>query len=380
MDLSFNIPTRKLVESATYLNAITGLSFKRGDLVKLRLRFYDGSSTPETITGTNLIFVLKATHAGEVLAVADSWSVADGIYTADLNLKSTELNDAVGANDSIKLLGELTYSEDGGTNWTSSQTVDVTVHNDVSKEEDVSPTPLPDPIGDTAPVNEVAAALTTGAGNAGVTWTAATAGSAGNGITVETTDDAASAETLAAEVGDAVTITRAAKARMRLQEGSDDSGFLKYTGRDLNFGTGVCWSSDGSETPAPSGEWWSLSQETTYWKWQRYFDGALAGSPIASVDMPTWPDDADYSGFAPTITPGYSSASQVETAADASLTIITAALTGDGSETFAAVDPTDNLEGGIDGTTTPPYLRVADGKLFVQEARVWKEAALSALS
>jgi hypothetical protein len=38
------------------------------------------------------------------------------------------------------------------------------------------------------------------------------------------------------------------------------------------------------------------------------------------------------------------------------------------------------FSGGLDVSSAPPYLRVADGKLYVQEAGVWKQATLSALS
>jgi hypothetical protein len=37
------------------------------------------------------------------------------------------------------------------------------------------------------------------------------------------------------------------------------------------------------------------------------------------------------------------------------------------------------LAGGVDATATPPYVRIAEGFLFIQESAVWKKTALSTL-
>ena len=132
MRFYFDKARGKLVVKPGLQGGVVRASVKRGDALTLAVEFYDGA-TLGSVTGTDLVFVVKATPAGDALAIADTWSESAGVYTAILDTNTQELLDALGSEDSLKLQGELTFSEDGGTTWTSSQTIEFTVNNDLYK-------------------------------------------------------------------------------------------------------------------------------------------------------------------------------------------------------------------------------------------------------
>jgi hypothetical protein len=138
MRLYFSLTSSRLITAPSYNTPLSKLSFKRGDAVTLDLTIYVGVTATELEPGSEIIFALKKTLDGDALAIADNWTLADGIYSAKFNTNTTELIAEMGGEDSIELLGELSTSPNGD-DWTSSQTLTVTVENDLIKGNEETP-------------------------------------------------------------------------------------------------------------------------------------------------------------------------------------------------------------------------------------------------
>jgi hypothetical protein len=140
----FDRALKQLVTRPGFASGVTAYTFKRGDAETLELTFYDGSTAVVLGADPVIRFGIKATLGGAVLAIADTWVETDGVYRATFNTNTAELLADLADADSKKYFGELTFSDaDGGP--TSSQTISVTIENDVLKDEDGAPTVLPSP-------------------------------------------------------------------------------------------------------------------------------------------------------------------------------------------------------------------------------------------
>ncbi len=144
MRLYFERALRSLVTRPGFTSPVVAMSAKRGDAQVLELRIYDDGVAGTLAADPEIRFGIKETLDGEVLALADTWTLAAGVYTAAFNTNTAELVAALGEADSKVFLAELTYSDaDGGP--TSSQTISFTIQNDVLKDEDGTPLGLPGP-------------------------------------------------------------------------------------------------------------------------------------------------------------------------------------------------------------------------------------------
>ena len=141
MRLYFNKATGRLITKPGYTGDLSALRVKRGDAVTLELEFYDGG-TKSSIVGSDIVFVVKQSVASEVLAIATVWSESDGVYTADLDTNTQEILDAIGVTALLGAKAELTFSEDGGTNWMSSQTIQLNIESDLYRDNEMAPVSL----------------------------------------------------------------------------------------------------------------------------------------------------------------------------------------------------------------------------------------------
>lgn len=140
--LYFDLDLRLLVTRPGYASPLTSLKFKRGDLQTLELQYCRGTTLVELAGADPVIrWGIKETLSGALLALADTWTKAGGIYSAPFSTNTEELLANLGTMASKKYLGELTFTDDNG-GPTSSQTIPVTVENDVLKEDDAEPVTL----------------------------------------------------------------------------------------------------------------------------------------------------------------------------------------------------------------------------------------------
>lgn len=148
LGLSNNTFTRRINIPAE----VRAASFKARDTVSIVMRLHDGvRSVAAPNAGESLIFALKASRAtaAAVYGMVDSWEeitvldddeeVIDWYYVGSLRLNTSALVGALGDSDKIAAVGELTWSADSGETWQSSNTLAVTIENDVYKGVEGTP-------------------------------------------------------------------------------------------------------------------------------------------------------------------------------------------------------------------------------------------------
>lgn len=223
------------------------------------------------------------------------------------------------------------------------------------------PSSPPQPLPEFPLASAVKAKLVVGSGATGIGFEAATAGAAGNEISVVTATDSGAVTSVSAS-GKAITITLAAKARMQVtgtltRQGSESITFPVLVLAGLNEGRPQYFGADLQSYVAWDGSKWVLDHTV-----------GLAGGVWHSTDDVATPDlvttwtPQDSATGTPAVTALSSSAAQVETAVDGSVSsLVATTLTGDGSGTFPAVSPAQYLKGGYSVASSPGAV-LADGQ------------------
>jgi hypothetical protein len=151
--LYFDVSTRNFVTSPGYRDVVSALTFKRGDNLALAVKFCSGTTILELASGATGKMGMKEVgdFDGDLVGGALSWTKTgtgtSTVYTFDLNLNTAELNTLLGVGEaadvaSVNLNMEMEYIVSGQV--TSSNTILATVQNDVNRDEDETPTGLPD--------------------------------------------------------------------------------------------------------------------------------------------------------------------------------------------------------------------------------------------
>ena len=146
MKLFWNLDSNRLVQGLGSSVVLSGLEFKRRDGVKLEVLFFRGSAVggalEEMPSTLEIRFGLKVALGGALLVFSADFSEdANGWWVAEPSFNTTELNTAFAANpDQLVVLGELTRRDDVGEPWASTQTLSVTVINDLLVGDEGTPT------------------------------------------------------------------------------------------------------------------------------------------------------------------------------------------------------------------------------------------------
>lgn len=382
-----NQSTNRFTRAISLPSEVGSATFKARDTVTLDMKFHNGLAAVALAVDSELVFVIKTgvAAAATTLAIATEWEVvATGHYRASLSLNTEEIIDAIGDLDKLSAVGELTWNE--GSGWESSNTLKITLDNDVYKGDEGTPLSLPTPddwlLGSTAPVIGDVAAVTinpAGADNS-IVYTAQAAGSAGNAITIAYATPAAQSATTVGVAGNAITVMPGTKARMVISgeltsNGSTPVVFsepLTYAG--VHNSKAQYYDSEDINSISWDGTKWTIFIATPEARWE-------SSENVATPDLvTTWTPQASETG-SPVVTSGISSAAQVIEAVNdsvAAYALVDAAASGTVTGAVASVAAT-NLTGGVNATLAPPYLRVSGGFLYIQDAGEWKKVELSAL-
>lgn len=136
MILYVDANTNKLVNDALFLNPLLLTEFKRGDATSIELRF-----TNQLIAdpGRMIKFGIKAHNdfdATEYLVYTNTYTTLSNSQSYFLNpsFNTTTLS-AILSGDTVKTTAslEITWSDDSGVNWSSTQVVDADIYNDLIK-------------------------------------------------------------------------------------------------------------------------------------------------------------------------------------------------------------------------------------------------------
>ena len=393
MTLYFDLDSALLVSSPGTRDVVTSLNFKRGDSCTLSIQFVSSGVVQELDSGATGKLGVKAAgdYAGDYIAAAPTWiktgTLTDTVYSFSINLATDEINALLsGSIPLVAAIAELEFIV--GSIRTSSQTIPVTIYNDVIKGTESGPTD----VATGAPVNGVAATLTVdpAGSNNSVLYTAATSGAAGNAITVGYGTPAAVLPiSVAVVMGTGLSIQPSSKQNM-VVSGSlspDATGPLIYVG--LRNGNPE-WTSDGISSSLPhtshvgaykalwyNGSAWSMdlidSFDVVYYR-------SICTSTAAFPDGLTFSSPSSGTGI-PTIAAGISTAAQVIAAvnADSSASaLVVASASGTVTGSVASV-ASANLSGGVTQTPGIPGCMSVDASFLyvVNSSGTWKKLALS---
>lgn len=131
-----NLLTRAIGQTA----AVGTASVKAGDTLLLDVTFHDGTAEVDLAAGYQLAFAIKASRAAGAAsyALVTVWTrVAVGRYQARISLNTGPLIAAIGDGIQLLAVGEFSWSE--GNGWESSNTLTVTIENDVIKGTETPP-------------------------------------------------------------------------------------------------------------------------------------------------------------------------------------------------------------------------------------------------
>jgi len=442
MRFVIDLDSLELIESATDRRKVTQVEGKRGDDSPFEVVFVRSGIAEELDADSILSFGAKRDGKYDASAVVfnNEFSLAgtgeSAKYTANPSFNTLALNDLflMDGDDSndlpyVDLMAEFSWQVGTGAP-TSTKTFRFRVHNDVIRDDETSPTPAYSPIGTTAPLN-------------GGSWTArdsdrswrAVASSAdgtklvaaASGGQLYTSTDSGATWTArdsdrswraVASSADGTKLVAAASGGQLYT--STDSGATWTARESARSWQGVASSADGTKlvagvvggqlyTSTDSGATWTARESARSWRGvASSSDGAklvavvYGGHIYTSTDSGAtwtardsarkWYDCAMTSDGSKLFACGglfsgeemqiyYSSDGGVNwTATESSRLWDCIACSSDGLKVLAATR-SGQLYTLINGVVTaaPPYLRVAGGFLYIQEAGVWKKTALSAL-
>lgn len=374
MNLYFDLDTGVFCSAPGSRDTVSALSFKRGDTVRVNLRFVSGITVQELAAGASGQIGIKAAgdYDGDFIAAAPSWTKAgtgaSAVYSFDLDLNTEPINTLLGYGAgadvaSVQGMFELQYVVDEVT--TSSNTVTATIHNDVVRGTEGTPAAVSSGfrVEESAPIDGAAASVTinpAGSDNS-VTYTAVTSGTAGNSITVAYASPSlvTGATLVVAVAGSAITVTP--RKRTMIVSGITNpaaaNGNYDYVS-SIRYQSATHELVRAAVIGTPNKYQWllkALSGGTQYY--------SSVQIDMATVTANRTPDDAvwgpwdAWSGATGTIAFSYalSTAQQVieaVNAAAAAASLVTASASGTVTGAIAEVSATA-LTGGVEGTPGP---------------------------
>jgi hypothetical protein len=155
MKLYLSKDTNQFVNDPLFPAPITSVSFKRGDAAKVELIFVS-SNTPLSATNDKLItFGIKESgkYDGTFVTSASAYTTSGNSYILNPSFNTLNLNSLLSSGDSnalndvpsIDTMLEVTWSEDSGSSWFSTNTITATIFNDVIKGNEGTPLENPSP-------------------------------------------------------------------------------------------------------------------------------------------------------------------------------------------------------------------------------------------
>lgn len=149
MDFYIDRKTNRFTAGIGITSVVSTASFKARDTVVLDVWICNGAVPVDLSEGALLVFALKESvaSAAPLLASAQTWvKIETGHYRASLSLNTVALNLALGDDAALAAFAELTWSEDVGLNWQSTNTLKAAIANDLYKG--VEGVPLDEPAPD----------------------------------------------------------------------------------------------------------------------------------------------------------------------------------------------------------------------------------------
>lgn len=156
MQLIINKDSNTFVNSVLFNSPVSNIAFKRGDAAKVELIFASENTALSATNNKTIIMGLKESgkYDGTFVVSTSSYTTDNTRYVMNPSFNTVALNDLLNSGDgndgndvgSVDLMLEITWSEDGGSTWYSSNTITATINNDVIKGLEGTPLQEADPV------------------------------------------------------------------------------------------------------------------------------------------------------------------------------------------------------------------------------------------
>lgn len=156
MQLIINRDSNTFVNSVLFNSPVSNIAFKRGDAAKVELIFASENTALSATNDKTIILGLKESgkYDGTFVVSTSSYTTDNTRYVMNPSFNTVALNDLLNSGDgndgndvgSVDLMMEVSWSEDGGSTWYSSNTITATIQNDVIKNLEGTPLQEADPI------------------------------------------------------------------------------------------------------------------------------------------------------------------------------------------------------------------------------------------
>lgn len=144
----FDIGENAFLKSATSSAWMTGQWIKRGDTKNFRIAIFKDRVPYTLVDVTKMVFVVKESSDDSapalILAPTGAWTFEGGYWIADMAVDGIALQALLDGKDSLSLFGEFTITTEADGTHTS-QSLSLTVENDLWKGTEGTPLVLPTP-------------------------------------------------------------------------------------------------------------------------------------------------------------------------------------------------------------------------------------------
>jgi hypothetical protein len=156
MKIYVDSDTNQIITDAAFKAPVNGVSFKRGDASKVEVIFVTGNTAEDASEDRSITFGIKAAGKfdGDFLVSASDFTISETSYVLAPSFNTVELNDLLNSGDdddtndvaSVAAMLEITWSDDEGDTWLSTNTITATIFNDVVKGVEGTPLESPTPL------------------------------------------------------------------------------------------------------------------------------------------------------------------------------------------------------------------------------------------
>ena len=148
MILYFDLDINRFITRPGFVDAVRRVEFKRGDAANVSLVFLRDNNIVELAPGAEIRFGIKEVgrYDDDAIVFFSDWQLVTLAYVGSPNFNTEGINallfnDGDADNDVAFLdaMLEISYTEDGGLSWNSSDTVSARIHNDVIRGDEGVP-------------------------------------------------------------------------------------------------------------------------------------------------------------------------------------------------------------------------------------------------
>jgi hypothetical protein len=156
MRLYIDTVSQSFVTDPAFRAPVDSATFKRGDAAQVNIQFSNGSTVLSAVSGRDLKFGIKASgdYDGDYIVFTEDYTINGNDYVLNPSFNTEALNLLLGHDPlsgnvipdvaAVDAMLEVSWSDDSGTSWYSTNTITATINNDVNKGSEGTPIELPD--------------------------------------------------------------------------------------------------------------------------------------------------------------------------------------------------------------------------------------------